>query len=167
MDNLLFIKANLPATEEDYKSGYGEGCFFIVDQETKKAYDNDTKGGLYFGTLDNDSVYWPTLKHGTVCPLEMRGENRPVVPYQWLKDNYSIIDGVFYEFDCLDGDLSDQLFNLDDLKKFMGLSEDYELTEREIIRLASNYEAELYKYTYEQGTQTEGECIYSPYDFFD
>lgn len=165
MNDLLFIKANLPATEEDYKGGGGEGCFFIVDHETKKAYDNDTKGGLYFGTLDNDSIYWPTLRHGTVCPLEMRGENRPVVPYQWLKDNYSIT-GIYYLFDCLD-ELSDQLFSLEDLRRYFFKSDNEPFTERDIIRIAFDREAELYRETYENGELIESECIYSPYDFLD
>lgn len=42
----------------------------------------------YTAILDNDSVYYPELVHGTEMPIEMRGENRPVVPYSWLVKNY-------------------------------------------------------------------------------
>lgn len=85
MDEPLYIKANLPDTLEKYESGNGEGCFFIVDQRTKDAYDNDETGGGYEGILDNDSIYYPKLKHGTRLPLEMRGTSRPVVPYEVLQ----------------------------------------------------------------------------------
>ena len=33
------IKVNLPPDEDAYKHGYGEGCFFIVDDATKAAHD--------------------------------------------------------------------------------------------------------------------------------
>ncbi len=88
MDN--FIKVNLPATEQMYKEGWGEGCFFMVDDETKAAYDRDEQptGKQYMGTLDNDSLYYPTLKHGERLPIEMRGDKRPVVPYSYLLQHY-------------------------------------------------------------------------------
>ena len=81
----IYIKANLPNSLEDYKTGNGEGCFFIVDQRTKDAYDKDISGVYYEGILDNDSIYYPKLKHGTLLPLEMRGAFRPVVPYEILQ----------------------------------------------------------------------------------
>ena len=80
-----FIKVNLPPDEEAYKYGYGEGCFFIVDDETKEAYDRDAEDGEYYGILDNDSFYYPGLNHGERLPIEMRGEKRPVVPIDALK----------------------------------------------------------------------------------
>ena len=83
MDNI--IKANLPTTPEEYKTGNGEGCFFIVDDRTKEAYDNDEESGTYIGILDNDSFYYPGLRHGRRLPLEMRGANRPVVPLEALR----------------------------------------------------------------------------------
>ncbi len=84
MKEPILIKANIPPSEEAYKNGYGEGCFFIVDEETKAAYDQDATGGEYFGILDNDSLYFPGLKHGERLPLEMRGTKRPIVPFEAL-----------------------------------------------------------------------------------
>ena len=72
------IKINLPQTEEDYLAGNGEGVWMLVDSETKKAYDEDAKGGRYVGILDNDSLYFPNLVHGKLIPFEMRGQDRPV-----------------------------------------------------------------------------------------
>ena len=83
-----YIKVNLPNNEANYLSGNGEGCFALVDEKTKIDYDNDKKGKGYTAILDNDSIYYPGLMAGTEIPIEMRGKNRPVVPYQWLVENY-------------------------------------------------------------------------------
>lgn len=97
MDN--YIKVNLPATEQGYKNGEGEGCFFLVDDETKAAYDRNEQptGMQYMGTIDNDSLYYPTLKHGDRLPIELRGEQRPVVPYDYLLQRYGKPDESSYK----------------------------------------------------------------------
>lgn len=81
-----YIKVNLPASSEAYESGNGEGVWVLVDPRTKKAYDSDATGGVYFGILDNDSVYYPGLNHGEPIPFEMRGDKRPVTPIAWLAE---------------------------------------------------------------------------------
>ena len=78
------IKANLPSDESAYLAGNGEGCWFLVDPDTKRAYDDDSGDETYFGILANDSCYYKGLRHGTVLPLEMRGSCRPVVPFRHL-----------------------------------------------------------------------------------
>ena len=90
-----YIKVNLPATEEAYINGYGEGVFMLVSEEVKKAYDDDEAGTLYKGILDNDSFYYKGLYAGEELPVEMRGENRPVVPYSWLIDHYEVNQDFF------------------------------------------------------------------------
>jgi len=82
------IKVNLPKSEEGYKEGSGEGCFVLVDEDAKRAYDTDEAGTEYTGILDNDSCYYPKLRHGETIPFEMRGDKRPVVPYSWLIEHY-------------------------------------------------------------------------------
>lgn len=91
-DDLEYIKANLPPTEGDYITGNGEGVFILVDAATKEAHDADTTGAGYTGILDNDSIYYKGLRHGEAVPLEMRGENRPIVPFEWLLKNYGPAD---------------------------------------------------------------------------
>lgn len=76
-----YIKVNFPLTEADYRNGNGEGMWVLVDQETKKAHDEDVSGGRYYGVLSNDSLYYPGLNHGTVFPFEMRGKSRPVADF--------------------------------------------------------------------------------------
>lgn len=80
------IKVNLPASSEAYESGNGEGVWVLVDPRTKEAHDSDATGGVYFGILDNDSVYYPGLNHGEPIPFEMRGDKRPVTPIAWLEE---------------------------------------------------------------------------------
>ena len=82
------IKINLPSCENDYINGYGEGVFVLVTPEVKKAYDEDESGTSYTGILDNDSLYYPGLTHGVTIPFEMRGEQRPATPLNWLLEHY-------------------------------------------------------------------------------
>lgn len=88
--NQHFIKCNLPPDPVSYEHGAGEGCFFIVDDETKAAYDADEEKSdrLYCGILDNDSFYYLGLYHGERLPLEMRGKMRPVVPIKYLQEHF-------------------------------------------------------------------------------
>ena len=78
------IKVNLPNSSEAYARGNGEGVWVLVDERTKKAHDSDATSGVYFGILDNDSMYYPGLSHGEPIPFEMRGDKRPVTPFAWL-----------------------------------------------------------------------------------
>lgn len=80
------IKVNLPGSKADEGTGNGEGVWVLVNKPVKEDYDADARGGFYFGILDNDSCYWPGLNHGAVIPFEMRGDKRPVTPYEWLYD---------------------------------------------------------------------------------
>lgn len=79
------IKVNIPTTEEEYEKGHGEGCWFLVNEETKKAYEEDVEGGTYNGILDNEPIEHPMLKLGDLLPIEMRGKKRPVVSLKELK----------------------------------------------------------------------------------
>lgn len=84
MDEIIrdkYIQVNLPLTGQDYMTGNGEGVWVLVDLETKRAYDADAEGAGYVGILDNDSVYYPGLNHGTELPFELRGVFRPVADY--------------------------------------------------------------------------------------
>ena len=79
-----YIKVNIPLTEEDYRSGNGEGVWVEVDQKTKAAHDRDAIGSGYQGILANDSLYYPDLSCGDMIEFEMRGEKRPVVSWGFL-----------------------------------------------------------------------------------
>lgn len=82
------IKVNLPASQEAFESGNGEGVWVIVSDEVKAAHDNDETGIVCEGILDNDSIYYPSLLHGEAIPFELRGDCRPVTPFTWLHDKY-------------------------------------------------------------------------------
>ena len=79
------IKVMVPPNKEWYEYGAGEGCWFIVDDRTKAAYDLDAIGGEFYGILDNDSYYYPGLMHGERLPIEMRGKRASVVPIEALQ----------------------------------------------------------------------------------
>ena len=101
-----YIKGNLPASAEAYEHGSGEGVFFIVDDETRAAYDaNEPKTDrLYYGILDNDSIYYLGLTHGERLPLEMRGEFRPVVPLDYLREHWELNPLEFNQGETGDGE---------------------------------------------------------------
>ena len=79
-----YIKVNLPESEEDYRRGSGEGVWAVIDDATLEAYNREDFSEGYTAIVDNDSFSWPGLEHGQVAPIEMRGDKRPVVPYNWL-----------------------------------------------------------------------------------
>ena len=87
------IKVLLPSNEADFLQGFGEGVWFLVTKEVKAAYDADEVDTTYWGILDNDPYNWAELKHGAKLPFEMRGEQRPVVLYDFLKAHYIPLEG--------------------------------------------------------------------------
>lgn len=83
-----YIKANLPADAENEKTSNGEGVFIMVTPAAKRAYDENETGTEYEGILANDSLYYPGLEQGATVPVLMKGETRPIVPFNWLFDHY-------------------------------------------------------------------------------
>ena len=86
----IYIKVNLPNSPTACEHGTGEGVYVLVDAATKRDYDANAEGGEYEGILDNDSLYWLGLEHGEMVPFEMRGEYRPVVPFEWLNERFTV-----------------------------------------------------------------------------
>ena len=83
------IKVNLPASSKEFETGIGEGVWVLVDDATEAAYVNDVDKSIFRGTLDNMPLHWSNLTPGDELVLEMRGKNRPVVPYGWLCNTMS------------------------------------------------------------------------------
>lgn len=84
----MFIKVNIPETEEGFEEGFGEGVWVIVDEDVRRLYDEDDEGTICEGILDNDSISYPGLLHGEKIPFVTRGERRPVVLLYWLREKY-------------------------------------------------------------------------------
>lgn len=91
---LEYIKVNLPETEDDYIDGNGEGVWVLVDEKAKTAHDTDVNEGTYLGILANDSVYYPHMTFGSAVVIEMRGSQRPVVPWLFLVDYKAYLRSV-------------------------------------------------------------------------
>lgn len=74
-------------------------------------------------------------------------------------------DGIFYLFDCMDGEIGGQLFTAEQLRELMtGKREPY--TERELKQIAANYEATLYRYEYKNGEPTSEAVLYDCFACF-
>ena len=72
--------------------------------------------------------------------------------------------GYYYFFDCLDGILSDRYLTAQELAQLMTGASD-PMSERDIIRTAANYEATLYRYTFDSAGNPQNEkCLYDPFN---
>ena len=81
------IKVNLPDEENTTSS---EGVWAVVSSETYKKVEDDTdKGTECKGIIINDSVYYPSLRYGTVIPFITNGKKRPYIKFNWLQENYN------------------------------------------------------------------------------
>jgi len=78
--NRLMIKVNLPRNDEQFIAGNGEGCFCVVDAETKTKFDVDKSGGTFVGILLNTPLYkeWFHMQEGDPILFTMKGKMRPV-----------------------------------------------------------------------------------------
>lgn len=76
----LTLKVNLPRNEELFNQGHGEGCFVVVEEETKAHFDVNNAGGVFLGILLNSPVYkeWFHLEEGDPVLFCMKGQLRPV-----------------------------------------------------------------------------------------
>ena len=64
-------------------------------------------------------------------------------------------EGVYYSFDCMNAFLEDKLFPASEFEN-----------EREAIKIAANYEATLYKHTFNSnGVKTNTKTLYDPYNW--
>ena len=76
--------------------------------------------------------------------------------YLGLSIKQKELNGVYYFFDCLNAFLTDRYFEL------MAFE-----SEKEAISTAANYEATLYKMTFEAGELTERKELYNPFGIFE
>lgn len=66
----------------------------------------------------------------------------------------NIPDGIYYYFDCMDGRIGEELITAEELSKRL-YGKNRNLTEEQIKLIAADYEAELHRYTYKDGEETE------------
>ena len=70
----------------------------------------------------------------------------------------------YYFFDCLDGVLSDRYLTAREVAQLVTGAAD-PMPEGDIIRTAANYEATLYRYTFDSAGNPQNEkCLYDPFN---
>lgn len=84
----FYFKINLPDSESSYEDGNGEGVWCYTDAESYKKWEDDCYHIKIFVRILNDSFYYTGLNYGTLIPVELRGEKRPVALYDELIDKY-------------------------------------------------------------------------------
>ncbi len=65
------------------------------------------------------------------------------------------LHGVYYSFDCMNAFLSDRFFEVTAFEN-----------EKDAVKTAANYEATLYKHTFNHGEQVDTVKLYDPWDCF-
>lgn len=78
------IKVAFPSTEDDFHAGVGERLRVLVGSGGKEAWRRGVKGDSWVGELDNDSIYYPTLKRGDLVEFELRGPRKAVANWGFL-----------------------------------------------------------------------------------
>lgn len=63
-------------------------------------------------------------------------------------------NGTYYYFDCMDGIIGEALLTPQEISKRL-YGQDRGLTETDIKRISADYEAELHRYTFTDGSITE------------
>jgi hypothetical protein len=82
--NKKVVKFNIPEDYDNYVRGNGEGCWGYIENDDIYRMYNEGKGEFEIILL-TDCFEYPELKWGTVCLVEGRGDNRPIVKWDWLK----------------------------------------------------------------------------------
>ena len=88
VDSDYYFKVNLPANQDNYESGNGEGVWAYTDAESYEKWKNDEQDAIIYVKILNDSIYYNGLRYGDLVPVELRGEYRPVAIYEELVNKY-------------------------------------------------------------------------------
>ena len=75
------------------------------------------------------------------------------------------LNGTYYLFDCLDGVIGDRLLTLEELRQAMTW-ENVTYTEKDAKRIATYYEATLYRCKHKDGEVKERKVLYDPWKIF-
>lgn len=68
-------------------------------------------------------------------------------------------NGIYYYFDCLDGLLGDKLLTPPEVAEILH-GRPADLTEKDLIKVAANYEATLYRQEYKDGELINDKLLY-------
>lgn len=81
----------------------------------------------------------------------------------WQEQEQDINGRVYYNLDCMDADIGDRYLTAEQLQKATGAADP--LSEKDIIKIAANYEATLYRYNRDaDGNYINQSCLYDCMD---
>ena len=75
----------IPLTEEDFVLGKGEICPAWFNDAEQDMLDGNHKGSGEV-ILASNSKNYPRLEKGLIVPIKYRKEEKPIIPYEWLKN---------------------------------------------------------------------------------
>ena len=83
------IRVIVPESAEECARGDGEAVSACVCAAAKADCEAGARGRIYDAFLEKSPRGWPDLFAGALVPIELRGEGRPVVPFEWLQWRYT------------------------------------------------------------------------------
>ena len=80
------VRINIPSDIDSYNSGHGEGAIWLVSPEDNEDLNNEKTDGEFEAVLATGSSYYDEIEFGYVLTAEHRGEKRPVIKWDIVKD---------------------------------------------------------------------------------
>lgn len=84
----MLIRVNIPNSELSFYEGHGDPVWCLASEKTMGKWRSDTSEGIFFVKTQTSSTYYPDLRPGTVIPIELRKDKRPVALYSELQSKY-------------------------------------------------------------------------------
>ena len=81
-----FRQFNIPYDEEEYKKGFGEKVWGMMEKNDNEKITNREKGVIIKVLICNNCIGFPSLKIGTVVHCELRGDLCPIITWEYVKD---------------------------------------------------------------------------------
>ena len=85
MQSLVGMEVCFPMSRADFDSATGIATQVLASEKAKAAKERGESSGMFEVVLDTDALAELGLQKGDVIPVEMCGNNNPVVPWGFAK----------------------------------------------------------------------------------
>ena len=85
VQDLVGMEVIFPMSRADFDSATSITTQVLASAKAKEASERGDSKGMFEVVLDSDGLTEIGLQKGTVIPVEMRGNSKPVVPWGFVK----------------------------------------------------------------------------------
>lgn len=85
VQDLVGMEVIFPMSRADFDSATGITTQVLASAKAKEASERGDSKGMFEVVLDSDGLTEIGLQKGTIIPVEMRGNSKPVVPWGFVK----------------------------------------------------------------------------------